>query len=216
MKPQKIVYFVRHGQSVDNAAPVFQAPNSSLSKNGRKQAMQIAKRVSTLEFDVLISSPFQRAKETTEVISKVTGRQAEFSPLFTERIKPSSIDGKSYTDKAASDLWRKWEKSLFTPGMKVEDGENYEEIVKRADKALTFLSNRPEHSIVVVTHGYFLRTIVSRILLGELLSETLHKNFQRLAWMENTGLTVIRYQDAFEEDPCWRLWIYNDHTHLAE
>jgi hypothetical protein len=37
-----------------------------------------------------------------------------------------------------------------------------------------------------------------------------------VAAIENTGLTVLRYQGGFEEGPCWRLWIYNDHAHLAD
>ena len=32
----KVVYFVRHGQSEDNIAPVFQSPDSPLSAVGRQ------------------------------------------------------------------------------------------------------------------------------------------------------------------------------------
>ena len=48
----KVVYFVRHGQSEDNVAPVFQSPDSPLSAVGRNQAARIAARVATLAFDV--------------------------------------------------------------------------------------------------------------------------------------------------------------------
>ena len=213
---KKIVYFVRHGQSEDNIAPVFQATDSPLSIKGREQAKSIADRVSKLSFDILISSPLQRAKQTAEFISGATGKQPEFSDLFIERVKPTDVNGKSYEDKAASRLWRKWEKSLYTPGMRVADGENYDDLILRADKALALLKIRPERSIVVVTHGYFLRTIVARVILGDLLTGESFKGFQRVVSMENTGLTVLGYQPAFEEEPCWRLWIYNDHVHLAE
>ena len=40
----KVVYFVRHGQSEDNVAPVFQSPDSPLSAVGRNQAARIAAR----------------------------------------------------------------------------------------------------------------------------------------------------------------------------
>jgi len=26
---------------------------------------------------------------------------------------------------------------------------------------------------------------------------------------------VVRYQGRFDEEPGWRLWIYNDHAHLG-
>lgn len=213
---QKTIYFVRHGQSNDNVAPVFQSPNSPLSEEGEKQAERIAERVSKLNFEALIASPFERAKQTAEAITKMTGKATEYSELFVERVKPTYINGKPYTDEKANTLWREWEKSLYTPGMRVEDGENFDDLVARADNALAFLNKKSERSLIVVTHGYFLRTIVARVLLGDLLTGEIHRNVQRTAAMENTGLTVLQYRDGFEEEPAWRLWIYNDHAHLAD
>ncbi|HUC31510.1 MAG TPA: histidine phosphatase family protein [Candidatus Paceibacterota bacterium] len=214
MEIEKTVYFVRHGQSADNISPVFQSPNSPLNEKGREQAKSIAARVSGLSFDALIASPFERAKETAEIISVATGKEPEYSDLFVERIKPTAINGKSYKDEAANILWRDWEKSLYTSGMHVEDGENFDAIIARADKALAFLRDRTEKSIVVVTHGYFLRTIIARVLIGDLLTGEIFKRFQHGASMENTGMSVLRYQSAFEQESRWRLWIYNDHAHL--
>ena len=216
LKNEKTIYFVRHGQSEDNSAPVFQSPDSPLSAKGREQAISIAKRVSKLAFETLISSPFLRATQTAEAIAALTGKKPELSDLFVERIKPTNINGKPYTDKNASTVWREWEMSLFTPGMRVDDGENFDDITMRADNALSFLERRKEKSLVVVTHGYFLRTIIARVLLGDSITSEQFKNFQSVARMENTGLTVIKYQSGFEEKSAWRLWIYNDHAHLAD
>jgi len=215
-KTEKIVYFVRHGQSADNVAPVFQSPDSPLNDTGKQQAESIAKRVSKLSFDALIASPFERAKQTAEAIAKATDKKVEYSELFVERIKPTYINGKPYTDEKANTLWKEWEKSLYTPSMRAEDGENFDDLIARADKALTFLQNKTEQSLVVVTHGYFLRTIVARVLLGNLLSGEAFRNIQRTTTMENTGITVLQYRESFEEKPAWHLWIYNDHAHLAD
>jgi len=215
-KIEKTVYLLRHGQSEDNASPVFQSPDSPLSERGRKQAENIALRVSKVSFDGLISSPLKRAKQTAEIITKSTGKKAEYSDLFVERSKPTYVNGKPHTDVKADDLWRQWQKSLYTSGMRVEDGENFDDLILRADQALAFLKNRPEQSLVVVTHGYFLRTIVIRVLLGGSFSGEAFENSQRTMLMENTGLTVLQYRDSFEEEAMWRLWIYNDHAHLAD
>jgi len=212
---EKTVYFVRHGESEDNVAPVFQSLGSPLSTAGKMQAEKIADRASRLSFETLISSPLQRAKETAEAISHTTGKAIEFSELFVERIKPSYTYGKSYKDEKANQLWLEWEKSLYTPGLKVEDGENFDDLVTRVDNALNFLTERPEASLLVVTHGYFLRTIVARALLGNLLTGEIFKKFQSSVGMENTGLTVLRYKKSYEGELEWRLWIYNDHAHLA-
>jgi broad specificity phosphatase PhoE len=211
---QKVIYFVRHGESEHNVAPVFQSPDSHLSTIGQKQARSIAERLCRLKFDTLISSSFARAKETAEFIADATKKSIEYSDLFVERIKPTYINGKSVEDVKANKLWREWEESLYTSGLKVEDGENFDDLVARADKALSFLHDRPEHSVAVVTHGFFLRTILARVLLGDLLSHKTFRSIQKSASMENTGVSVIRLQGGFEEAPRWRLWIYNDHAHL--
>lgn len=208
------MYFVRHGQSVDNAAPVFQSVNSPLSDIGIKQAKSIADKFSTIEFDALIASPVQRAKETAKYISAKTGKDIIFSELFVERIKPSEIDGKPWTDANASKTYRAWDQSLYSSGSRVSDGENYDDTLARADKALKFLEERPEHTLAVVTHGYFLRAIIARVLLADDLTGTIMKRFQQRASIENTAITVLNYKDAFEEDFAWRLWTLNDHSHF--
>jgi broad specificity phosphatase PhoE len=211
---EKIVYFVRHGQSEANISPVFQRQDSSLTDVGKKQAERIAERITKISFETLIASPLSRAKETAEVIAKATGKNPEYSDLFVERIKPMRVAGKSHEDEEASKLWELWEKSLYTPGMRAEDGENYDDLFKRADAALDFLKNREEKTIVVVTHGFFLRAMIIRVILGDALTSAAFENFQARVSMENTGLSVLKYGKT-REGPGWRLWIYNDHAHLG-
>jgi 2,3-bisphosphoglycerate-dependent phosphoglycerate mutase len=216
MKKPKIVYFVRHGQSDDNAAPIFQAYDSPLSVRGKHQAMALAERLKHLEFDVLISSPQLRAKQTAEYIAKATDKKIVISDLFVERTKPTSIAGKSYDDDQARAIWKDWESSLDTPDYRVEDGENYEDMIVRADKALSYLEERSESSFVVVSHGHFIRTVFARIMLGDGLNSTALRKFYERATLENTSITAFRYKEAYEEEFCWRLWAFNDHAHFAE
>jgi len=211
----KVVYFVRHGESEANVAPVFQSPESPLSERGRHQAQLIAERVSQLRFDALISSPFARARETAQVIAQATEADVEYSDLFVERLKPSSINGKPFTDPAASATWECWEESLFTPETRVEDGENFDDLVARVDRALSFLEGRPEHALLVVTHGYFLRTVIARMVMRDALTGSIHRAFQSSFVSQNTGVTVIRLEsNALEPAPRWRLFTFNDHSHL--
>lgn len=212
----KTVYLIRHGQSVDNASPVFQSVRSPLSDKGCQQADAIAQRMRSIPFDALIASPIARARQTAEAIAKTTGVQLALSDLFIERIKPGSIDGKSWHDPEATATYKAWEESLYGTGPRIEDGESFTDIVARADAALELLRTHPAQAIGVVTHGHFLRTMVARVLLGDALTGGLLKRFQMLASIENTGITVLRYKDAYDEDPCWRLWTLNDHAHFAE
>lgn len=216
MNQIKTVYIVRHGQSNDNTLPVFQSYDAKLSNKGLAQAEQLAQRISKLKFDILVSSPQVRARQTADKIAELTGVEAQFSDLFIERFKPTSIDGKPWDDVTANATWRNWERSLVTPNLRIEDGENYDDIVSRADRALEFLEKQSADSLVVVSHGHFIRTIVARILLGQQLSGKTLKQFYNLTSLENTAITVIKFRDAFEEDARWRLWTLNDHAHFAE
>lgn len=211
---EKIIYFVRHGQSEDNISPVFQSAESPLSLHGKEQAKIVAKRVAKIDFDVLLSSTFPRAKETAQAISETTGKEPEYTDLFVERIKPAEIGGKSLDDEEAKKVSKAWNDSLHNGAPRVPGGENFEDIVARADKALQYLMDRPEKRIVVVTHGYFLRTMIARIMLGDSLTQANFKSFQSHAEIENTGLTVIIHQETYMANG-WHLWIYNDHSHLG-
>jgi broad specificity phosphatase PhoE len=211
----KNVYLVRHGQSVDNNAPIFQRIEAPLSERGVEQAKMIAKRASKIEFDELVSSPYIRAKQTAEFIENTTEKKAKLSELFVERIKPTRLNGMMHGDPIAEELKEKWEESLFKSGLWCEDGENYDDLIKRADDALNFLNNLEAKNIFVVTHGFFLRTIISRVLLGNTMNEDNYKSLQHGAFMKNTGLTVLQYGKLRDDKPKWRLWVYNDHSHLG-
>jgi broad specificity phosphatase PhoE len=212
---EKIVYFVRHGQSADNIAPIFQSVNSPLTEEGKRQAGVIAKRAASIPFDVLISSPLPRAKETAEFISTSTGKAIEFLDTLVESIKPTGLEGKPFTDAEADALWKQWRESQSDPALRVGDGENYSDLIARADAVLEYLYNRPEETLMVVTHGYFLRTIMIRVMLGDSLSPGNFKAFQSRANTENTGISVIKYNATYF-GTSWKLWIYNDHAHLGE
>jgi probable phosphoglycerate mutase len=213
---EKVVYFVRHGQSEDNVLPVFQSADPCLSDEGKRQAFRLADRAVNLDFEALLTSPYPRARETAEIIGQATGKVPEEVPLFIERQKPAELNGKLYADKEANKLYLDWHASFHNPDLRVGDGENYEDLIARIDAGLQLLRTRPERSLVVVTHGYFLRSIVARVILGQSLTPALFKQFQNVLVMQNTGLTVLRYQAIFQEEPAWRLWIYNDQAHLAE
>ncbi len=68
----------------------------------------------------------------------------------------------------------------------------------------------------MVTHGYFLRTMVARAVLGDMLGGEAFRRFQR-----SRGHGEHRpYRDAVSararEEPGWRVLTYNDHAHLSE
>ena len=73
--PEKPVYqfvFLRHGESVGNAESRWQGQSDyPLTEKGRAQARALAERwkFENVKFNLAISSPLIRAKETAEIIA---------------------------------------------------------------------------------------------------------------------------------------------------
>lgn len=213
---KKTVYFVRHGESEHNTQPIIQADSSPLSERGHQQAQMVGERLTHLAFDALIASPTLRAKQTAQHIADATKHGIVFSDLFVERRKPTSLENKPWSDEAAYAKWLQWEASIYAGGKRVENGENWDDFISRADNALQYLLDRPEQTIAVVTHGNFLRALTMRALFGEQLNGQLLKQFQEHVIIDNTGVSKLIYRDAYNEDFSWRLITHNDHAHFAE
>ncbi len=209
---EKVVYLYRHGETDDNIRPVFQSPDTPLSERGRSQAYALAGRMTKVRIEALVCSSLARARETVAPMA-ATGIPCVFSELFVERIKPEWLNGRSYSEPAADEMWQAWTESLYTSGLRVDDGENFDDIVARADYALAFLQDRPEREIGVMTHGFFLRVMLARVLMGNLLTGPLLRQFETHAEMQNTGITVLRFRSSGTPSG-WNLWTYNDHSHL--
>lgn len=99
---KKKVYFVRHGQTDENAVDVFQNTDTILSEEGMKQAQALAERCAKLDATCIIASDYVRAKQTAKIIAEVTGHAVEESPLFREAKRPSEVEGKTHTDEQHS------------------------------------------------------------------------------------------------------------------
>jgi phosphoserine phosphatase len=212
----KIVYFVRHGESIGNIGKIYQSSDMPLSDRGKEQAKAIAERASKIDFQKLISSPYERTKETALEVSKLTNKEIEFSDLFIEWIRPDSVGGKPHDDEETKLLVKKISASVFNGGEKVPGAEDFEALIGRARSALDFLLNLPEEKILVVTHGLFIKMMVFSVILGDQISPAVIKNMDETMSVKNTGLTILKYKKT-NSDPVvkWRLIAYNDHAHLG-
>ena len=207
----KKIYFVRHGESEGNIGPVRQSPETNLTSTGLKQAHILAERLSAIDFDLLISSPYIRTHQTAEIISQKTNKPIIFSDLVIERKRPSEQIGqlKSSENNIQSEI--EYAKA-FVENKKYKDGESFEEIRDRAKQALEFLDGQDYDSAVVVTHAVFLKVICGLVLLGEHMNaENCFKLIKNLK-AHNTGITVIQK----DSNNNWRVMVINDYAHFAE
>ncbi len=215
----KTVYFVRHGEGENNARTKkeYLGYTAALTERGHSQARMIAERASKLSFDVLVSSPWRRTKETAEGIAKLTGHPIEYSELFYERRCPESFIGRTFDDPETQRMHKEW-LAVFRAGEgRYLDGENFEDMKQRAADAWRFLTERAEESMLVVTHGVFLRMLYAYAVLGEALTASLYFEIEETMRTDNTGLTIFQYNSEDHESPDlrWRLRVWNDHAHLG-
>jgi broad specificity phosphatase PhoE len=206
----KKIYLIRHGQSEGNVGPVRQSPETLLTQKGIHQAEIVAERLCHLSFDLLISSPFKRAHQTAEIISRKTGKNILESDLFIERKRPSEqINQLKDSEKSINSEMSYIQ--AFKENRKYKDGESFEEMVQRAKKALSFLEEASNDCIVVVTHGMFLRVLCALVLLKEQITPENCLEIMKTLKTTNTGISIIE-----KSEEGWQLVTWNDQTHFSD
>jgi broad specificity phosphatase PhoE len=208
----KNIYFVRHGQSEGNALRVYQSASIPLSELGHEQAQQIASRFNNISADLLISSPYVRAYETAEYISKTVNLPIEKNELFRERKRPSIQEERSKEleelkaiDKVIADNWE-------ISDYRHSDEENFEDLKQRAKKAFEFIESREEDNIIIVTHKNFLHCLIWYRLFDFNVTPREAKIITDNFVMSNTGIVWMQF-DEIKKD--WKIVTWNDHAHLG-
>lgn len=214
----KTIYFVRHGESENNAVRRFNAIDTPLSEIGKKQAETIANRLTKLPVKIIVSSDMLRAQQTSQIISSRIGIAFETSALFRERISATSILGKRRDDPAVAEAMKKIHEHFHVADWRYEDGENFEDLKSRALQGLEYLETKSEDAIAVVSHGIFMYFIAAAVMFGSSLTsrECLHI-MESLGELENTALTVVKHRSSkgARSQSLWRLMVWNDHAHLG-
>jgi broad specificity phosphatase PhoE len=214
----KTIYFVRHGQSENNAAKRYNKFDTPLSEKGKLQAQAIAERCTKLPVDLIYASTMPRSRQTAEIIAQKISAPIEESGLFRERITASRILGRSRDEPEVREIARtNWE-HFHDPEWRFEDGENFQDLKDRALAGLALLASRPEENILVVSHGFFMFVMAAAVMFGQDLTsrECLHI-IESLGDLENTAISVVQQKDDRKSATRsqWLLRVWNDHAHLG-
>lgn len=155
----KKLYFIRHGESVYNRAGKFAGSSDpELTDTGHEQARQAGRqaKANNLSFDVILSSPLQRAHHTAIHIAEALEYPHDQIILY-ELLKErhyGELEGASNI----SDLSKRYfeDESVID---EVNEVEKLHELQARADEALDYLRSLGKESILVVSHGAFGRAL---------------------------------------------------------
>lgn len=148
-----MIYLVRHGQTDWNIEKKTQGyTDIPLNENGRKQAQILAKSISNLKIDRIISSDLLRAKETAEIINERFGKNISLDERIRE-INYGVLEGVP-RDTLTQDTW-----DIFNTKPEELKAESKIHIYDRIKSFFDDLQDSKEN-ILIVTHGGALRMIM--------------------------------------------------------
>lgn len=209
----KVIYFVRHGETVLNAQGIRQGAEGPLTEKGRAQALATAKKFPRGKGkpQIMYASPFQRTKETAEIIAKELGiPEIHYLDLLRERKNPTEIVGHSKDEMVVRKIVDRIDKSFHEDDLRFSDEENFVDLRNRAKELLHFIRRCKEQRILMVTHSIFLGMVVSYMLRGDKLTASEYNKLSFLNPISNAGLTICTCRKRFLRKPVWKLLMWND------
>jgi broad specificity phosphatase PhoE len=197
---RKEIIFIRHAESQANLDGVWNGrTDGPLSETGEASLENLGRRLSSWEFDAVISSPLDRAKRTAQAFSG----EVEIDEDYTE-IDLGKWEGMLFTDVQARH-GEELQEAIDTRELPMGgNGETLNQVGRRALGAVDRMFDRmgDNERVAIVTHGGFMQSVLHRHLAG---------NGRRThAFTANTGITRIVHQFGRP-----RLATFNDTGHLG-
>lgn len=197
--------FLRHGESIGNVEARWQGQSDyALTEKGRLQARALAERwqAEGVKFNLVISSPLVRAKETAETIASHLGVKVQFDPIWMER-NIGEMEGLT-----AEEVRRRPQPPYSTPYDSIGGGgEGDWALFLRAGQALHDLLQRPAGSYLIVSHGGLLNQLMNAII-G--IAPHVDPSGVRFRF-ENTAFARVIY---YPHQHRWAIDTLNDRAHL--
>ncbi len=193
-KSETVLYLVRHGETEYNRRSIMQGRTVDIPLNevGRRQAALLAERFTDVRLNAIYSSTLQRALETAEIVAKQHPAVPVHARFDLEEMSWGDFEGRA-KDKEVLALFEslnaQWQAGDFTK--QVPGGESIAQVQSRGIEALRhILGHHAGETVLVVTHGRFLRVLLASILPGfglEKMQEIKHLN---------TGVNRIRFKGS--------------------
>ncbi len=184
---EKIIYFVRHGQTLFNKMHIVQGSgvDSDLNEEGIKQGASLHRQYRHLDFELIMTSGLKRTWQTVQPFID-DGIPWEKFPELNE-ISWGIHEGAKGTPEMRQnylDLVGNWNRENYDA--KIEGGESATQLGERVGKFMEYLKSRKERRILVCSHGRTM-TCISCFLEERPLKDMV------LFKYNNTGVTKTIY-----------------------
>jgi uncharacterized phosphatase len=149
------IAFIRHGQTDWNAAGRMQGTSDILlNDTGRQQAREAVDVLGAAGWEVIVSSPLQRARETAQIIADGLG--IELGKTYDLLVERSYGEGEGLT---MNEILERWPDREY-PGL-----EPLDSVVARGRAALDQIADEyAGRNVVIVCHGTLIRYTLASLL----------------------------------------------------
>lgn len=162
------IYFIRHGETDWNKERRLQGRSDiALNAFGRQLAEKTAEQLRQIPFDLAMTSPLKRAKETAMIL--LEGREVPLlEDIRLQEMGFGILEGYYCKGEKMNIPDPEFHCFYDDPAHyhAPEGGESFEELLLRAEAFLTDLCNHSEYAektILISTHGAMLRAMLDTI-----------------------------------------------------
>lgn len=204
-----VFYFVRHGQTEYNRNRIVQGRgiDSSLNPTGEAQAAALARRLRDVSSDAIYASTLRRAFQTAEPLARLQPHAPVYRLADLEEMSWGIYEGQSTTPGLLAmfeSMQGLWAQGRYE--QPIDGGESILDVQRRALRAIDhMLARHAGETLLVVTHGRFLR-----VLLASLLDDYGLARMQDIRHA-NTAVNRIVHRDG-----CYEAEMLNCTKHLEE
>ena len=139
------VYLVRHGECDSNLRKIYNYKGEILNNEGIKQAEFLRKKIASMQFDIIYSSPLLRAKQTAEILN-----DHAIKIIYDERLRerePGDLEGKSIEDTNREEYWN------YYTTIKYGTEERIPDLFSRVANFLDELKKKDYERVLIIAHS---------------------------------------------------------------
>jgi len=149
-------YFVmRHGRTSNNVGEMYHCDSSEESELDEVGKLQVEDNIKKFneKVDVIISSPYIRAKQSADIVCKTLGFSKE-KLIYDDRIREARMDS-TCDGKTRVDVRNYYGGEYIYNSNKIEsDGETFAEVVKRMGDFIYEIDSKYQNkNIFIISHG---------------------------------------------------------------
>ena len=187
------ICLVRHGETDWNKEGRVQGSiDIPLNEDGILQAQECAEFLQQFSWDIIITSPLQRAKQTAEIINE---------KLQIPFIVMDDFREKNYGDAEGMTIQ---ERNTKFPDRKYPNEESRTILTDRVMNGINIIyKNYPNQKILLVAHGGVINAILADLSGGEIGSG-------------KTKLVNACISNIYHSDKKWSIKDYNQIAHLSK